>query len=105
MDNSSVLANFLRMSEERDPGILRAIAAAGSAKALADFLGLHKTNITLWRRVPAKHVPAIANKYRITRHDLRPDLYRRQGKRSSSTKIIIEEETNISSAKGGHEAR
>lgn len=45
--------------------------------------GVNKATVTRWaqRRVPAEKVPALESKTGISRHDLRPDLYPREGSR------------------------
>ncbi|MBC8980780.1 helix-turn-helix domain-containing protein [Pseudomonas lurida] len=56
----------------------RAIAAAGSAVALAKLAGVTPMAVSYWkvRGVPARHVVLIESVTGIPRHDLRPDLYR-----------------------------
>jgi hypothetical protein len=34
-----------------------------------------RTAVSMWRRVPAKHVPKVSKLLRIARHRIRPDLY------------------------------
>ena len=48
----------------------------GSATALARALGLTKSAVQQWHRIPAHHVPAVAKLTGIDAHKLRPDLYR-----------------------------
>lgn len=55
----------------------RAIAAAGSAVALAKLAGVTPMAVSYWkvRGVPARHVVLIESVTGVNRHDLRPDLY------------------------------
>jgi DNA-binding transcriptional regulator YdaS (Cro superfamily) len=57
----------------------RAIEAVGSAKALADALGVTKQAITGWRQrgVPPERVLAVERLTggAVTRHELRPDVF------------------------------
>lgn len=55
----------------------RAIAAAGSAVALAKLAGVTPMAVSYWkvRGVPARHVVFIESVTGVNRHDLRPDLY------------------------------
>ena len=55
----------------------RAIAAAGSAVALAKLAGVTPMAVSYWkvRGVPARHVVLIESATGIPRHDLRPDIY------------------------------
>ncbi|MBS7843888.1 helix-turn-helix domain-containing protein [Pseudomonas fluorescens] len=55
----------------------RAIAAAGSAVALAKLAGVTPMAVSYWkvRGVPARHVVLIESATGVHRHDLRPDLY------------------------------
>jgi DNA-binding transcriptional regulator YdaS (Cro superfamily) len=57
----------------------RAIQAVGSAKALAEALGVTKQAITGWRHrgVPPERVLAVERLTggTVTRHELRPDIF------------------------------
>jgi DNA-binding transcriptional regulator YdaS (Cro superfamily) len=57
----------------------KAAEMAGGAAALARRLGRTRQALYQWKRVPPQHVLAIerATKGRVSRHDLRPDLYPR----------------------------
>lgn len=58
-------------------GLNTAIERSGSAKNLADKIGITKQAISLWHRVgiPATRVLQIFNATGVTPHELRPDLY------------------------------
>lgn len=55
----------------------RAILTVGSATALGRILGITCHAIAQWKRVPAVHVLKIerATDGKVSRHELRPDLY------------------------------
>jgi DNA-binding transcriptional regulator YdaS (Cro superfamily) len=59
----------------REPTVLRAIAAAGSVTKLSLLCGISPQSIYYWRKIPDRHVNAIARKLKIPRHELRPDLW------------------------------
>lgn len=54
--------------------IREVLAAAGGAPALAAALGIHRTAVIRWRRVPARRVVEVARITGIPAHQLRPDL-------------------------------
>jgi len=58
-----------------DPGVLAAIAAAKSIGALAAAAGVTTGAVSVWKRVPARVVPAIADALNLAKHTLRPDLF------------------------------
>lgn len=58
-----------------DPGLVAAIAAAGSLGVLARIAGVTVGAVSIWERVPAKAVDAVAAQLQIARHTLRPDLF------------------------------
>lgn len=66
-------------STEALRGLRAAIEAAGSAKALAERMGMVKSAIGNWRRreggIPAKHVPRVSRHTGLPAHQLRPDLF------------------------------
>lgn len=66
---------FPKPHRDRDGGVELAVAAAGGFAALARFLGITTTAVQLWSLVPPTHVLKIAQKYGLTPHELRPDLY------------------------------
>ena len=61
----------------RDKALLRAIEAAGGAGALARALGISQPAVSQMNRCPAERTLAVeaACGGRVTRHELRPDLY------------------------------
>ena len=61
-----------------DPGLERALAAAGNRAELARRLGLSRQAIAKWRRIPADQIIAVEAATGIPRETLRPDLYRRE---------------------------
>ena len=65
----------------RDPGIAKAIEAAGGVSALAKLLNVRPPSIYSWRRVPPLRVLAVERATGVSRHDLRPDLYPPASKR------------------------
>ena len=60
----------------------RAAALLGGQARLAEALGVHRMTISQWKRrqVPASRVLSVeaATGYRVSRHELRPDLYPRE---------------------------
>jgi len=60
----------------REQGLEEAIRAAGGVGALARALGLSQPSVSNWRRVPSERVVAVEAATGISRHALRPDLYR-----------------------------
>ena len=59
----------------RDPGLDRAIRAAGGVGALARKIGISQPSLSNWSRVPAERVLSIEDLTGIDRALLRPDLY------------------------------
>ncbi len=57
-------------------GLRKALQLVGTAN-LARQLGIRSQAVSQWRRVPAERVLAVeqATGGRVTRHELRPDLY------------------------------
>jgi len=45
------------------------------ATRVADEVGLSRSAVSMWRRVPAEHVVKVSKFLRIARHRIRPDLY------------------------------
>lgn len=65
------------MEQELNPGLERAIDAAGGITALARALGLKShTVVQQWRlnRIPAEHCPSIEGITGVRCEDLRPDV-------------------------------
>jgi TorA maturation chaperone TorD len=59
----------------RDPGLDKAIRAAGGVGALARKIGISQPSVSNWERVPAERVLAVEAATGIGRAVLRPDLY------------------------------
>jgi TorA maturation chaperone TorD len=59
----------------RDPGLIRAIDAAGGVVQLARKIGIAQPSISNWNRVPAERVIAVEAATGVSRQQLRPDLY------------------------------
>ncbi|MHC2115362.1 YdaS family helix-turn-helix protein [Stenotrophomonas geniculata] len=61
------------------PPIQMAVQAAGSQMALAKAIGAAPQFVSQWvtgrRPVPPKFALAIARIYRVSQHDLRPDVF------------------------------
>lgn len=63
---------------EIDAGLKAAIAAAGSAHALAVKLGMSPQAFSEWRRIPSHRILQVEAITGIDRAILRPDLYARK---------------------------
>src|SRR5262245_66507634 len=59
----------------RDPGLDRAIAAAGGVGALARKIGIAQPSVSNWSRVPAERVLTVEAVTGVSRAELRPDLF------------------------------
>lgn len=61
----------------RDEALRKAIDTVGNTAKLAAALGLSSQAISQWEEVPAHRVLAVerATGGKVTRHELRPDLY------------------------------
>jgi TorA maturation chaperone TorD len=59
----------------RDPGLDRAIEAAGGIAQLARKIGIAQPSVSNWNRVPAQRVIAVEAATGVSRKQLRPDLY------------------------------
>jgi TorA maturation chaperone TorD len=59
----------------RDPGLDKAISAAGGVRALARVLGVSQPAVSAWRRIPADRVGAVAAATGLSRAELRADLF------------------------------
>lgn len=58
----------------------KALAAVdNNASELARRLGITVQSIQQWRRIPAERVVAVERVTGVPRHELRPDLFERQG--------------------------
>lgn len=47
----------------------------GLATQLGNLLGISRSAVGQWRRVPSAHVLEVAKFLRVHPHDIRPDLY------------------------------
>jgi len=80
----------------RDPGLSKAIRAAGGISELARALGITQPSVSNWARVPAERVIAVETVTGVDRKILRPDLYgteekedgTRVGRGGKATRII-----------------
>jgi len=52
-----------------------AVRKAGGGAALAERLGITKSAVSQWERVPAEHVLAVEQHSGVSRHVLRPDVF------------------------------
>jgi len=59
----------------RDPGLTRAIDAAGGVAQLARKIGIAQPSVSNWSRVPAERVIAVESVTGVPRVELRPDIY------------------------------
>jgi TorA maturation chaperone TorD/DNA-binding transcriptional regulator YdaS (Cro superfamily) len=59
----------------RDQGLEQAIAAIGSASALARALNISQPTVSNWQRIPAERVAAVEAATGLSRDILRPDLF------------------------------
>ena len=64
-------------AERADPGLEIALQAAGSVPRLAELLGLSHATVSLWRKIPKRHVPTIETGLGIPPHEQRPDAFPR----------------------------
>lgn len=73
----------------RDTALERAINASGGTAALARTINVTPQAISQWDRVPAERVIAVeeATNGEVTRSDLRPDLYPKNGANESPSEI------------------
>ncbi len=60
---------------DREPGVVAAIEAAGGINALARALGIDAAAVSRWRQVPSGRVIQIEREVGVRREVLRPDLY------------------------------
>lgn len=63
------------MRLDRDPALLEVIRSYGTAKRLAESLGITNRAVSLWKMVPLKHVYAVSKATGIHPFRIRPDLY------------------------------
>ena len=62
---------------DQSEGLQRAIAVAGSTRALARLLGVSPQAILKWRDVPAHWIIEMEKVTKVPREQLRPELYRK----------------------------
>lgn len=72
------------VSNQTSPAALRsAVEKVGSQSAFARLIGVTQHAVWRWlnegKHLPAEHVLAVETATGISRHDLRPDLYPREG--------------------------
>lgn len=53
----------------------RAVEAAGGVTRLAEALGIGRSAVSQWPRVPVERVLAVEAATGVPRHELRPDIY------------------------------
>lgn len=58
-----------------DPGLEKAIAAAGTRTKLASKLGITLGAISQWERIPINRVHQVESITGVSRHVLRPDFF------------------------------
>lgn len=63
------------MRLDRDPPLYDVFRHFGSAKKVADHLGISTQAVSHWKRVPAKYVYTLSQPTGIHPYKLRPDLY------------------------------
>lgn len=63
-----------RRRQRQCPALVR-IRDERRASEIAKALRVSRSTVSMWERVPAKHVIAVAEMLRISRHRIRPDLY------------------------------
>ena len=56
-------------------------AAGGNASAIARVCGVSPQAVHLWgsRCVPLRHVSTLCKVYKLTPHDIRPDVFTKEG--------------------------
>lgn len=69
----------MRRVMEKRSALEQAIFAAGSQAALASAIGVSQQAISYWikkgHKVPAEMVLAVERASRVSRHELRPDIF------------------------------
>lgn len=61
--------------KQRHPSLVDALVAAGGIAELARQLGVTRQAVSLWDKIPLKHLRAVSEMTGIPRQQLRPDLY------------------------------
>ena len=59
----------------RDPILELALRRRLAVTEIADAIGISRAAVSQWRRVPERHLAAVAKITRISKRRLRPDLY------------------------------
>ena len=65
-------------SIERDEALEELLQRRMMVTTLARALGLTTGAVSQWRRVPERHLAAVARITRVSKRQLRPDLYQTQ---------------------------
>ena len=60
-----------------DPGLRKALTAAGGIRPLARALNIDPASVSRWTRVPYEHILSIEKITGVPREELRPELYRK----------------------------
>jgi pyruvate kinase len=60
---------------ERDAALERALRTRMAVTEIAEALGVSRAAVSQWRRVPEKHLAAVARITGISKRQLRPDLF------------------------------
>jgi DNA-binding transcriptional regulator YdaS (Cro superfamily) len=60
---------------KRDPILKEVFEKAGGVSRLARRLGITRQAVSIWRQVPAWHVPRVSAITSIAPNKLRPDIY------------------------------
>jgi hypothetical protein len=63
------------MRLNRDPSLLEVIRRFGTARRLAETLGITDRAVSSWKRIPVRHVRIISEKIGMHPYRIRPDLY------------------------------
>jgi DNA-binding transcriptional regulator YdaS (Cro superfamily) len=63
------------MSNKSDTPKDQAVSEAKGASQLAKLIGVTRSAISQWKRVPAERVLQVEKATGVSRHELRPDLY------------------------------
>jgi hypothetical protein len=63
------------MRLDRDPPLYDVFRHFGSAKKVADHLGISTQAVSHWKKVPAKYIYALSQPTGIHPYKLRPDIY------------------------------
>jgi len=80
-ENGRMLRTIMAWKNLNDPEVAAAVEAAGGPTAVGKVLGITKAAVWRWGRVPKKHLRKFARLSGYSVRRLRPDLYKRNGKR------------------------